>query len=203
MGIVNFLIILVTFFILNVTHGRPVSYPGGHTVMSKSNASYDSLYYHYSPTYKYSVGIESVIDKRINKKYAYVRSTILINRMNTKLSQRNFYAQGGISSNGFGHYFYGVHGDWETRRLFSGFGIKKTVVHDFQNDFERFVLLGLAPYLGEYGDLHSWLMVKSMRNSAMDNWESYPWLRFFKGNILVEGGYGQDTKWDVHLMYRF
>ena len=36
----------------------------------------------------------------------------------------------------------------------------------------------------------------------MVNRESYPWLRFFKGNFLRKP-VTQDTKMDAHLMYRF
>jgi len=49
-----------------------------------------------------------------------------LNRKNMQNSQRNLYFQSGISSKGFNEYFYGIHGDWETRRLFMGFGLKET-----------------------------------------------------------------------------
>ena len=51
------------------------------------------------------------------------RFTYLLNRNNTPNSQRNLYMQSGVSSNGLDNFFYGIHGDWETRRLFAGFGI--------------------------------------------------------------------------------
>ena len=88
--------------------------------MTMSDNMKESIYYHYSPTYKYSVGIESVKDKFFDKDYLYLRLTYLLNRKNTKNSQRNLYFQSAISPDDLNDNFYGIHGDWETRRLFSG-----------------------------------------------------------------------------------
>jgi len=63
--------------------------------------------------------------------------------------------------------------------------------------------VGVAPYLGTYGDLHSWIMLKTKRNSLKDSWSTYPVLKFFRGNFLMEFGYNDKTDWDAHLMYRF
>ena len=122
------LIILVFFFHFANLEARPISYSGGYTLMMESNNMQDSAYYHYSPSYKYSIGIQQIKDKYFNSKYSYLRLTYLLNRRNTKNSQRNLYLQSGLSSNGLDHYFYGTHGDWETRSLYAGFGYKKTMM---------------------------------------------------------------------------
>ena len=199
MGGIKIIILLIISFGLDA---RPISYSGGSTIMSFSDNIKDSLYYHYSPSYKYSVGIENIRDKYFNDNYSYVRFTYLLNRKNTENSQRNLYLQSGISSEGFNKFFYGMHGDWETRRLFVGFGLKETKrkIHDYS---EQYYQIGVAPYLGDYGDLHTWIMIKAKENSLENKWSTYPVLKFFKGNVLVEFGYGEKTEWDVHLMYRF
>jgi hypothetical protein len=46
-------------------------------------------------------------------------------------------------------------------------------------------------------------MLKSKNNELIDNWDTYPVLKMFKGNALMEIGYSDSSKWDVHLMYRF
>ena len=198
MGI-KFIILLIISFGLDA---RPISYSGGSTIMSFSDNIKDSLYYHYSPSYKYSVGIENIRDKYFDDNYSNVRFTYLLNRKNTENSQRNLYLQSGISSKGFNEYFYGMHGDWETRRLFVGFGLKETKrkIHDYS---EQYYQIGVAPYLGDYGDLHTWIMIKAKENSLENKWSTYPVLKFFKGNVLMEFGYSKKTEWDVHLMYRF
>ncbi len=198
MGIKIIILLIISFGL----DARPISYSGGSTIMSFSDNIKDSLYYHYSPSYKYSVGIENIRDKYFNDNYSYVRFTYLLNRKNTENSQRNLYLQSGISSEGFNKFFYGMHGDWETRRLFVGFGLKETKrkIHDYS---EQYYQIGVAPYLGDYGDLHTWIMIKAKENSLDNKWSTYPVLKFFKGNVLMEFGYGEKTEWDVHLMYRF
>ena len=133
MGIKIIILLIISFGL----DARPISYSGGSTIMSFSDNIKDSLYYHYSPSYKYSVGIENIRDKYFNDNYSYVRFTYLLNRKNTENSQRNLYLQSGISSEGFNKFFYGMHGDWETRRLFVGFGLKETKkkIHDYSEQY--------------------------------------------------------------------
>lgn len=196
--------ILFLFFVIlsNNIEARPISYSGGSTLMGFSDNMMDSIYYHYSPTYKYSIGIESIQNKYFNENYSYVRFTYLLNRKNTQTSQRNLYFQSGLSSKGLDNYFYGVHGDWETRRWFLGFGLKE-VESAYRNYSDKYYQVGVAPYLGEYGDLHTWILIKTKVNSLTNKTSTYPVLKFFKGNFLIELGYNSKTEWDTHLMYRF
>ena len=181
---------------------RPVSYSGGSTVMVFSDNMKDSIYYHYSPSYRYSLGFESVKDKYFKKDHVYFRYTRLLDRKNTEKSQRNLYFQSGISTEGLDNHFYGIQGDWESRRWFAAFGYKKVVI-DEQYYTDQFYQTGLAPYLGEYGDLHTWFLFKIRKHSLAGGWSTYPVLKFFKGNFLIEFGYNSETEWDAHLMYRF
>ena len=199
MGILVRLILLLSFINLEA---RPISYSGGSTAMLITDNMKDSVYYHYSPTYKYSVGIETVKDLIFDQEYSYLRFTYLMNRKNTRHSQRNLYFQSGISSKGRDNVFYGIHGDWETRRVFTGFGFKEVenTIQDYQ---DYFLQAGIAPYVGEYGDLHTWLMLKSKKNTLTNEWQTYPVLKFFKGDFLIEFGYDSKINWDVHMMYRF
>ena len=194
----------ILFFILvsSNVEARPISYSGGSTLMMFSDNMKDSLYYHYSPSYKYSVGIENLKDKNLRDDYSYLRFTYLINRKNSLHSQRNLYFQSGLSSKSGNDLFYGMHGDWETRRWFLGFDTKK-VENRLKSYNQNHLQIGFAPYLGEYGDIHTWLMLKTKKTSIKDKRSSYPALKFFKGNTLLEFGYNNRTDWDIHLMYRF
>ena len=194
----------ILFFILvsSNVEARPISYSGGSTLMMFSDNMKDSLYYHYSPSYKYSVGIENLKDKNLRDDYSYLRFTYLINRKNNLHSQRNLYFQSGLSTKSGNDLFYGIHGDWETRRWFLGFDTKK-VENRLKSYNQNHVQIGFAPYLGEYGDIHTWLMLKTKKTSIKDKRSSYPALKFFKGNTLLEFGYNNKTDWDIHLMYRF
>ena len=201
MGIFRTFIFLILLFPL---HGeaRPISYSGGQTLMTFTDNMQDSVYFHYSPTYKYSLGIESVNNKFFNKDYSYLRFTYLLNRKNTESSQRNLYFQSGLSSEGVDNNFFGMHGDWETRKLFVGFGYKE-INNKIKDYSSQYLQLGAAPYVGDYGDLHTWVMLKTKKDTLTKNWSTYPVLKFFKGNFLIELGYNNKTEWDTHLMYRF
>ena len=196
-------IIILSFVLALNVDARPISYSGGSTVMLKSDNMSKSIYYHYSPTYKYSVGIENLEDKFFNKNKNYLRLTYLINRKNTDTSQRNLYFQSGVLIDDTDGFFYGIHGDWETRRWFSGFGYKDTKNTFGQDYTDQYIQLGVAPYVGDYGDLHTWIMIKTKKNSLTKTQSTYPELKFFKGPTLVKFGYSDETEWDLHFMYRF
>jgi hypothetical protein len=44
-------------------------------------------------------------------------------------------------------------------------------------------------------------MLKNKKNTLNNGWESYPVLKFFKGDALIEIGYNKSS-WDLHLMFR-
>jgi hypothetical protein len=202
MGIWHIIIIAVMCIASEVTDARKISYSGGGTLMVKSDSSAKSVYYHYSPSYKFSLGIEAQKDIFRETKGSYLRFNYLLNRKNTNTSQRNLYFLSGVSTDNPNDLFYGVEGDWETRELFSGFGYTKTEAAG-RNISHSYVQIGIAPYVGDYGDLHTWLLLKSKKNSLTKEWQTYPMLKFFKGNVLVEIGYGNQGDWDLHGMSRF
>ena len=114
MGIYK-IIIFSLVFLINID-ARPISYSGGTTIMYKSDSMSNSFYAHYSPTYKYSIGIENVDDKFFNESYNYLRLTYLLNRKNTNISQRNLYFQSGISVNNTNNIFFSFLGVGENGR---------------------------------------------------------------------------------------
>ena len=202
MGIYKNLIFATMLFMLSdLAQSRPVSWAGGSTIMYKTNSMLSSYTFHYSPTYKYSIGAEYVNDRYFNNHFINLRSTYLLDRHNTKISQRNIYLTGGISTKTNQDFSYGIHGDWETRRLFSSFSLinKHTKEKDYtENEFQ----LGVAPYLGKYDDIHTWVMLKAKKNTIKNNWEIYPFIKLFQGDFLIEVG-SKNSHWDVHFIIRY
>ena len=163
--------IFFIFLLVSNTEARPISYSGGHTLMHFNDNMKESIYYHYSPSFKYSIGVEELNNKIFDRSETNLRFTYLVNRKNTKNSQRNFYFQSAVSTKN-SNFIYGVHGDWETRRYFIGFDYKE--IKNIIDYTDKHILLGLAPYLGEYGDFHTWLMVKSKKNFINNKQVTYP-----------------------------
>lgn len=202
MGIYKNLIFATILFMLSdLAQSRPVSWAGGSTILYRTNSMMSSYTFHYSPTYKYSIGAEYVNDRYFNNHFINLRSTYLLDRHNTKISQRNIYLTGGISTKTNQDFSYGIHGDWETRRLFSSFSLinKHTKEKDYtENEFQ----LGVAPYLGKYDDIHTWVMLKAKKNTINNNWEVYPFIKLFRGDFLIEVG-SKNSHWDVHFIVRY
>ena len=86
--------------------------------------------------------------------------------------------------------------------MFVGFKMDQ-VESDSTDYFDQAYQLGVAPYLGDFGDLHTWLMIKAKKNSVTSEWSVFPLLRLFKRDVMLELGYNNKTSWDAHLMYRF
>jgi hypothetical protein len=198
----NIITTFICALLASTALGRPISYVGGHTLMANSNADTDNIYWHYTPNINYSVGLVYQQDKISNKSFPSARFTYLLNRKNTATSQRNLYLSTGVGLDHSSNYFYALSGDWETRRVFAGFSAKQVsgIGYDL---FEQSIKLGVAPYLGDYGDVHTWLMVETKKNDFDDKRITYPVIRLFTGGALIEVGYHKKTDWDVHLMYRF
>ncbi|MEM0984701.1 MAG: hypothetical protein AAGJ32_00495 [Pseudomonadota bacterium] len=184
---------------------RPVSYPGGWTVMQRNNQDFSSLHVHYSPTVQDSIGLYAEHNWQGDFTFVGGQYNRLVRRWNAPQSQANLYLNLGLGgAEGFGERaqdedwgaagFLGVAADWETRRVFFSYstrgyalGFDETVTHDAR--------AGLAPYVGDFGDLHTWLMVE-LRNTpeAETPTTVTPLVRVFHGVQLVELGYTPQTE---------
>ena len=196
--------IIMVFFLLfaSSVFARPISYVGGHTLMVNSNVQTDNIYWHFTPDINYSFGLDYQKDRISNKFFPSARVTVLLNRKNTATSQRNLYLKTVVGLKHGSTYSYALAGDWETRRVFAGFSAKQMFGTGYKL-FEQSLKLGVAPYLGDYGDMHTWLMIETKKNTFNDQRTTYPVLRLFKGGALIELSYHKKTDWNMHLMYRF
>ena len=201
MGILRLLFLSSLLITTAYVESRPISWSGGSTLMYKTNSMMSSYYYHFSPTYQYSIGAEYINDRYFNDQYINIRSTYLLDRKNTKSSQRNLYLTGAVSTKKSEDFYYGMHGDWETRRYFSSFSVINK--HTVSKDYSEYELqLGVAPYLGDYNELHTWVMIKTKKDTLNNEWDTYPFLKLFKGDFLLELG-TKNSHWDLHFMKRF
>ena len=87
MGILRLLFLSSLLITTAYVESRPISWSGGSTLMYKTNSMISSYYYHFSPSYQYSIGAEYINDRYFNEQYINIRSTYLLDRKNTKSSQ--------------------------------------------------------------------------------------------------------------------
>lgn len=201
-------LLLATCLVLP-THARPVSYPGGWTFMTMNDVDSNSVHIHYSPTAKYSVGVRHEYLRGPEANADTVQVNYLINRWNAPASQANLYLKSGAGvAYDDGDYeaavFTGLAADWENRRYFTSYENRFFYADEIDKFAEHKARVGIAPYIGDYGDLHTWLMLQANYNAGQDdNFSITPLVRFFKGPALMEAGYNLDDGALFNFVYRF
>ncbi len=181
---------------------RPVSYPGGVTAMQMNNGDMSSVHLHYSPTFSDSIGLYTERNWGEDWHFTGVQYNRLVKRWNTPDSQANLYfkaAAGQADPFGDGADveaagFVGVAADWETRRWFVSYEGRAYDL-GFDQDARQSARIGVAPYIGDYGDLHTWLMLQVENQPEAETPTTLtPLVRFFYDVQLLEIGYTPETE---------
>ncbi len=188
---------------------RPVSYPGGWTLMIKNDVDANSIHMHYSPTADYSVGVrhEYLRGPKANADTLAVNN--LLKRWNMPAAQANLYLKSGVGmAYDDGTYepaaYTGLATDWENRRFFTSYENRFFWADDIDKFAKHKARIGVAPYEGDYGDVHTWLMLQADYDAGQDDdFSLTPLVRFFKGPALLEAGYNLDDGALFNFVYRF
>ena len=205
---------LTTLTIFEEMDARPVSYPGGWTVMQMNDFNRHSLHLHFSPKKNYSIGYRGEYWKKKEWQFHGLQFNYLVNRRNTSKSQSNFYLKNGagMGISGFiknkskiePNLFSGVSLDWENRRYFTSYENRINYNISIDKFFLQKVRLGFAPYLGGYGDLHSWIIAQIEHMPKAENKIVFsPILRMFKGDFLTEIGVSNYEDITFNFIKRF
>ena len=196
------------------TLARPVSYTGGWTVIEESDRQSSALLVHYTPAHQWSVGPRIEVNRDDDFALYTVQPTWLAKRWFGADCQGNLYFHGGIGiASGINDnphtdqvaVYGGIMADWETRSLFVGYRNRYVEAGHHASQFMQAFRAGFAPYEGDSGDLHTWLMVEiDHRPSDPDSVAATPLVRFFKGPLLVEAGYNLTANQPLfNFTYRF
>ena len=208
--------LLITFACLasTVAIGRPVSYVGGWTVIGESDRQSSSALAHYTPFPNMSLGFKTEVNRDSDFAIYSVHPTLLAKRWFGADYQGNLYFHGGIGVAAGIHdnpgsdqlaIYGGVMADWETRSLFVSYRNRYLEAGHYAGQFMQAFRAGFAPYEGDSGDLHTWLMLEiDHRPSDPDSITATPLVRFFKGPLLVEAGYNLTVNQPLfNFTYRF
>ena len=190
---------LTTVIIFEEMNARPISYPGGWTIMQMNDFNKHSILIHFSPKINYSIGYKGEYWKKKEWQFHGSQFNFLVKRINTSKSQSNFYLKNGagLAISSFNknknkiepNLFSGISLDWENRRYFTSYENRINYNISIDKFFQQKVCFGFAPYLGKYGDLHSWIMVQVEHMPQAKNKVAFsPKLRMFKGDFLTEIG---------------
>ena len=193
---------------------KPVSYAGGFSPMTMNNGEVNSMSAAYSPTARYAVGYTAEYWREKEYSIQAFQLNNLLKRWNNFDSQGNLYllSGAGISYSDQGDFshefqpavFTGVLADWENRRFFTSYENRMTYAGDIDQNFMQSARLGVAPYVGEFGDLHTWLMLEvGHYPEAQDKVTLTPLIRLFKGTNMVEAGVSNQGDILFNVMIQF
>lgn len=202
-------IVTTCFVFARDVQARPVSYPGGYTAMFTNDGDANAVHLHYSPSAKYSLGYRFEHQRDEDYELHAMQGNVLLKRWNNPDSQANFYLKSGLGfadgSDGDSLAgFTGIAADWEDRRFFTSYENRVVEAGDVDSFFMQQARVGVAPYIGDYGDLHTWLMVQvHHRPEAEDAVTVMPLVRFFKGVHLAEVGMNNQGKVLFNYVIRY
>ena len=204
------ILIIIVIFQQNLL-ARPISYSGGSTIMQKNSSRHNSIHIHYSPSYKYSVGYKGQYFRDEKIWLNGLQLNNLVKRWNKPDSQSNIYLKSSIGNVRSGsrddiYAFIGSAFDYETRRYYLSYeNIYYKSHNNLINNFEQDLNIGIAPYITNYGNLHSWIILQINHIPTNNNQElTYtPYLRFFKGSFLTELGYSSNNRVIFNFIKRF
>lgn len=193
---------------------RPVSYQGGWTAIEETDRQSTALWVHYTVNPQLSLGYRGEWDRRQDVLFQGGQATYLVNRWFGDNHQANLYAIAGAgvaagvddnTADASPAGFLGVLADWETRRLFASYRARAFEAGAVDASAFQAARLGVAPYEGDTGDLHTWLMLEvDHRPDSADPVGVTPLLRFFKGSALFEFGWSvTDDQPLINFQYRF
>ncbi|MCF8495860.1 MAG: hypothetical protein K9G62_04240 [Alphaproteobacteria bacterium] len=166
--------------------------------MTMNDPDMNALHLSYSPTAFYSVGVLHEYMREPGARMDSVELGNLLKRWNYPDSQANLYLQSGLGiAYGGGDMepaaYTGLSADWEDRRFLTSYTNRFFYGGDIDRYARHTARIGVAPYIGDYGDVHTWLMLQADYDAGKKDHASLtPLVRLFKSTFLMEAGYNLD-----------
>lgn len=188
---------------------RPISYPEGIMAMTMNDGDENVVEIHYSPSATYAVGYKGLYDREDQLWFHGLQNNVRLGRANMPASQANAYlltAVGAASKDDTTRAaaLVGLALDWEDRRYFTSYENQVMEAGNLKRRFWQKARLGIAPYVAEYGELHSWLMLEWRHApAAKDPLLLTPLVRLFQGDVMLEAGWRSDNTplFNVNLQF--
>ena len=181
--------------------------------MAMNNGDRISSHIHYSPKYFYSLGYKFEYWKDKDYVNHFLQGNYLVERFNNTDSQANIYLKTGIGTSTYleddkdynKSYFIAGSADWETQKLYSNYEVRYSDIGNIEDFIFHSGAFGFAPYVGNYGDLHTWALYTFQYNEDRNKnkFTHGPKLRFFKNTNLIEVGINNKKDLILNLIIRY
>lgn len=170
---------------------RPVSYAEGWMAMTTNDFASNAAMLLYSPTARAAFGPFVEHYRATDGELYGLQANFLAHRWNNPDSQGNVYLLSGfgITSEEDAGGYIGLEADWEDRRYYVSYENRYTFAGDVKEEYQQRARAGIAPYIAEYGGVHTWLMLQADHMPEdKDTWTLTPLVRVFSGPYLGEAG---------------
>lgn len=192
---------LAVFFLMPFTvRANPIPYTDGWMIMQENNTRENLFHAVYGLSPDFSAGISNEWFKDKGYWLHSAQLNYLAGRKNLPDAQMNFYLMSGAGAalkNDVAHPagWAGVLANYETRRLYFSYDNNITYAQTIETSFAQKAKAGVAPYIGEYNDVHTWLMLQFEHYPGTNHeFVVTPLIRLFKDTYLGEIGYSSDHK---------
>ena len=177
---------------------HPVSFKGSTSFMGWSSAKSTEFVLGHSFTSYASFGVRALrLETRDDERTYYIPQVgFLLKRWNELASQANVYLVIGHGGEIKNRSFKDTSSlkfetDWESRKYYISFAQSALIDHknDQRSIHHSKLRAGFAPYLAEFNELNSWLILEANHmNKADRDLEITPLIRLFYKNVLIETG---------------
>ena len=180
---------------------KPISYVNGFMVMQENDETGNTLSLDYTIDPSLAVGLYAKKESG-DKDFTTVGPQVnyLVKRWNMPDGQANIFSMTGAGVSRFKgddefSAWTGILADYETRRIFTSYELRGMYAGDIEKSVWQRARVGFAPYLANYDDLNTWLMVQVDHHPAKDDKVVVtPLARFFYKTTLIEAGYSSNNR---------
>jgi hypothetical protein len=197
-----------------VSDARPVTYPGGWMEMVEHRDESTMLETMLTVTPRLAIGWHDEWDVESDWQFHGPMIAGLAKRWNMPDAQANIFwmagagvafddaeSAGGDSAPAA---YVGVEADWENRRFYTLYQARAFWADGIDSTFSQRARVGVAPYIAEAGELHTWAILQVDYEPEEENQVSVsPVVRFFKDTTLVEAGVSLDGDAFASVMFYF
>jgi hypothetical protein len=189
---------------------KPLSYVGGTMLMQENDETGHTLNLDYTFNPHFALGLYSKYEIGGDEFWmAGPQLNTLLKRWNLPHGQGNIFAMtgGGLARQGSRNEpaaWLTLLADYETRRVFFSYEPRVMYAGNIEKSFWQRAYAGFAPYLAEYEDLNTWLLIRVDHHPAKpDAFVVTPVIRFFYKTIWLEAGYSSNNHIMVNWTVQF
>ncbi|MFL6520172.1 MAG: hypothetical protein ACJ8NS_08125 [Chthoniobacterales bacterium] len=205
------LLFFLTLSLASVVMAKPLSYVGGTMVMQENDETGHTLSIDYTFDPHFALGLYSKYEINQANEFwmAGPQLNWLLKRWNLPEGQGNVFAMSGAGEARQGTRTEPVAwltllGDYETRRVYFSYESRFMYARDIEKSVWQRAYAGFAPYLADYEQLNTWLLLRLDHHPAKrDHFVVTPVIRFFYKTIWLEAGYSSNNHVMVNWTVQF